>query len=76
VASFDAMINIQPEFVDAWIHKGRALQEMGMFQDALTSFKHALELEPGRREVWNDIGDILEKIGKHEEAQICYEKAR
>jgi tetratricopeptide (TPR) repeat protein len=49
---------------------------MGMYQDALTAFKRALEIEPARKEIWNDIGDILEKIGKHEEAKICYEKAK
>jgi tetratricopeptide (TPR) repeat protein len=70
------MIAIQPEFVDAWILKGRALQELSRYQEALTSFKQALEIEPGRKEIWNDIGEILEKIGKHEEAKICYEKAR
>ena len=70
------MIEQQPEFVDAWIHKGRAQQELGLYQDALTSFKHALEIEPGRKEIWNDIGDILEQIGKHEEAQICYDKSK
>jgi tetratricopeptide (TPR) repeat protein len=70
------MIGLQPEFVDAWILKGRALQELSRYQEALTAFKQALEIEPGRKEIWNDIGGILEKIGKHEEAQICYEKAR
>jgi superkiller protein 3 len=55
---------------------GRSLQELGRYQEALTSFKRALEIEPGRKEIWNDIGEILEKIGKLEEAKICYEKAR
>ena len=70
------MIRLQPDFVDAWIHMGRSLQELGRYQEALTSFKRALEIEPGRKEIWNDIGEILEKIGKLEEAKICYEKAR
>jgi tetratricopeptide (TPR) repeat protein len=70
------MISIQPDFVDAWIYKGRALHELGKYQEALTTFKHALEIDPGRKEVWNDIGEILETIGKHEEAQICYKKAK
>jgi tetratricopeptide (TPR) repeat protein len=69
------MISIQPDFVDAWIYRGRALQEMGEYQEALTSFKHALEIDPGRKEVWEDIGGVLDTIGKHEEAKICYKKA-
>jgi hypothetical protein len=35
-----------------------------------------LEIDPGRKEVWNDIGGILDTIGKHEEAKICYKKAK
>jgi tetratricopeptide (TPR) repeat protein len=70
------MIAIQPDFIDAWIYKGRALYELGKYQEALTTFKHALEIDPGRKEVWNDIAGILETIGKHEEAKICYRKAQ
>jgi tetratricopeptide (TPR) repeat protein len=70
------MITIQPDFVDAWIYKGQALKELGKYQEALTTFKRALEIDPGRKEVWNDIGSILETIGKHEEARICYKKAK
>jgi Flp pilus assembly protein TadD len=70
------MLSLQPDFVDAWIHQGRALQELEKFQEALTSFKRALELDPSRKEVWNDIGATLDKLGKHEEAKICYDKAQ
>jgi tetratricopeptide (TPR) repeat protein len=76
VEAFDAMLHIQPDFVDAYIHKGRALQELELYQDALAVFKRALEIDPMRKECWNDIGDILDRIGKHEEARICYEKGR
>ena len=70
------MLSIQPNFVDAWIHKGRALQELEKYQEALTAFKRSIEIDPSRKEVWNDIGAILDHIGKHEEAQICYGKGR
>ena len=50
------MITIQPDFVDAWIYRGRALQELGKYQEALTSFRQALEIDPGRKEIWEDIG--------------------
>ena len=70
------MISLQPEFVDAWIHQGRALLELEKYQEALTSFKRAIEIDPSRKEVWNDIGATLEKLGKQEEAKICYEKAQ
>ncbi len=70
------MITLQPEFVDAWIHKGQSLKELGKYPDALTAFKRALELDATRKEVWKDIGSILDTIGKHEDAQICYDKSR
>jgi tetratricopeptide (TPR) repeat protein len=70
------MITLQPEFVDAWIHKGRSLKELERYQDALTAFKRALELDASRKEIWKDIGGILDTIGKHEDAQICYDKSR
>jgi Tfp pilus assembly protein PilF len=35
-----------------------------------------LEIDPGRKEVWNDIAEILDTIGKHEEARICFKKAK
>jgi tetratricopeptide (TPR) repeat protein len=62
--------------VDAWVRKGRSLQHAGNYQDALGSYKRALELEPEQKSIWNEIGEILEKLGKHEEAQICYTKAK
>ena len=70
------MISLQPDFVEAYIHQGRALQELEKYPEALTSFKRALEIDPSRKEVWSDIGVTLDKLGKHEEAQICYEKGQ
>jgi tetratricopeptide (TPR) repeat protein len=70
------MTEIEPDFVDAWVRKGRALQHAGNYQDALGSYKRALELDPAQKSIWHEIGEILEKLGKQEEARICYEKAR
>ena len=70
------MTELQPDFVDAWIRRGRSLHHAGNYQEALSSFKHALELDPSKKEVWNDIGAILEKLGKSEESKICYSKAK
>jgi tetratricopeptide (TPR) repeat protein len=70
------MLHIQPDFVDAWVRKGRALQHAGIYQEALASYKRALELDPAQKSIWQEIGEILEKLGKHEEAQICYAKAK
>ncbi|WP_424729841.1 tetratricopeptide repeat protein [Methanoregula sp.] len=52
------------------------MQELEKYQEALTSFKRALEIDPQRKEVWNDVGSTLDKLGKHDEARICYEKAQ
>jgi Flp pilus assembly protein TadD len=70
------MTELQPEFIDAWIRRGRSLHQAGNNQDALSSFKRALEIDPSHKEIWNDIGAILDQLGKHEEARICYSKAK
>ena len=72
----DPNTEIQPDFVDAWIRRGRALYHTREYPEALSSFKQALEIDPSRKEIWNEIGVILEKLGKREEAQICFAKAK
>ena len=58
----------------AWNNKGIALFEMGYTNEALDSFKKAIDISPTAG-LWNNKGIVLDKIGFQKKALEAYNKA-
>lgn len=54
----------------AWL-----LQESGLYQEAETNVRSALEMRPDLRPAWDTLGEILMKTDRLEEARAALEKA-
>src|SRR5660398_150697 len=57
------------------LNKGFALNRLGKYQEAITAFDKALEIDPQDRTAWNNKGLALANLGKYQEAITAYDKA-
>jgi predicted TPR repeat methyltransferase len=52
----------------------RRLREQGKVQTAYICGKRAMELDPGLKDGWYDLGEIAQCLGKRDEARAAYQK--
>ena len=72
---FQKAIDINKKSLDAYIHLGNAQANLGMFDEAISSFKNALVLSPSSGEVLYSIGNIYLLKGENLKAIEYYNKA-
>lgn len=58
----------------AIIERGIALRDLGRLDEALATFTHALELEPGNSKAASERGLTYRRFGRHEEALQDFER--
>ncbi len=73
--SFKKAIEIEPDYVEAWMNKGVALNKIGLHAKALIALKKAIELAPNYAEAWLNKGVALDKLGLHVDALKTIDKA-
>ena len=59
----------------AWSDKGGILSNLKRFNEAVTCYNKALELDNKNKYAWNNKGSILKKMNKTQEALDCFNKA-
>jgi tetratricopeptide (TPR) repeat protein len=77
IASYDKAIAFEPNYADAWTHRGFSQSRLFLYSDALTSYDKAIELNPNiaDEELWNQRGIALTQLGRYTEAIASYDKA-
>jgi serine/threonine protein kinase len=55
-----------------WFKHGNGLLSLGKFEDALTSYDRALEIEPGNDDIWFNRRITLNILGRHEDSINSY----
>jgi tetratricopeptide (TPR) repeat protein len=55
-----------------WYERGEALRRRGRYEDALSNFDRALELQPGYARAWHARGQTLAELGCYFEAVASY----
>jgi tetratricopeptide (TPR) repeat protein len=58
----------------AWLSKGEVLRAMQRYEQALTCYARAAELDPGLDLSWAGRGALLFQLGRYSEAADCYER--
>ena len=75
---YDKVIEIKPDFHEAWINRSKVLDRLGRYQEATTNYYTAIALQSGNKKVlldhWYDLGCELVNLGQHEEAIAAFEK--
>jgi tetratricopeptide (TPR) repeat protein len=64
-----------PQDADAWVNKGLTLEDQRKYDEAVTAYDKAIELDPGNVEAWFRKGFTLRLQGKYDEAIKAFDKA-
>lgn len=64
-----------PDAVMAWLNLGDTYAQAGRYDEALATFRRALEIRPSDPYGWNDLGNVLTLVGRAGEALEPFEKA-
>lgn len=73
--SFDKILELDPESVDAIFYKGVIFRKTNKSDDALKCFNNVLELDPKYIGAWTEKGAILGLMSKYQEALNCLDTA-
>ncbi|MEW6618965.1 MAG: tetratricopeptide repeat protein [bacterium] len=65
----------RPDLAKEWVDKGVELGTLGRYEEALTAYEKAIELEPDDAWAWRGKGYALGELGRYEEALVATEKA-
>ena len=61
--------------IDDLVSKGTSSLKEGKFDDALSFFEQALELDENDPDLWNHKGTALRSLGRYQEAMECFSKS-
>jgi tetratricopeptide (TPR) repeat protein len=75
IESFNKAINIDPNYLSAFINLGFAYQYKEDYVKAIQAFEKAIILNPRSAKLYNTIGLLYDKMGKPDTAVIAYKKA-
>lgn len=71
----DQVLAREPDNVDAWLHRGNALAQLGDLGAALVAFEAVCRLDPRQAQAWSHRGSILRETGRLDEAAQAIERA-
>jgi protein O-GlcNAc transferase len=74
-ASFEEVLQHQPNNAVYWYNLGNAQRELGQTLKALTSFKQSIKLDPSDADAHNNLGNVQRELGQLDLAIKSYEKA-
>jgi Tfp pilus assembly protein PilF len=73
---FDAAIELDPRFAEAWLGKGLVLERaFNKDVEAERAYRRAIELNPAYAEAWTDLGQLLARTGKTQAALEAFDAA-
>ena len=75
IATYEEVINLKPDFAEAWFNKGLALEDLERLPQALEAFEKAKSLGPNDPRPWEKMGAMLQKLGRYQEAKEAFGKA-
>jgi tetratricopeptide (TPR) repeat protein len=67
---------LDANFADPWSNKGDIFSSLGKYDDAISFYDRAIELDPEDARTWNKKGSTLKSLGHLEDAEAAFAKAR
>ena len=64
-----------PELARVWFNKGRDLDDLGEYDEAIEAYDEAIRLNPNYAKAWFNKGLSLDDLGKYDEAVKAYDEA-
>jgi Flp pilus assembly protein TadD len=62
----------RPDDADGWFSYGKLLDWRGHEDAAAAAYRSAVKYNPGNREAWRKLGDVLTRLGDFEGADDAY----
>ncbi|MFW9263632.1 tetratricopeptide repeat protein, partial [Nostoc sp. CALU 546] len=75
IASYDKAIAIKPDYYEALLYRGSALNYLQRYSEAIASDDKAIAIKPNYQEVWYNRGISLVNLQRYSEAIASYDKA-
>lgn len=74
--TLDKLIETDPKCSTHWLNKGRVLNDLGLYEEALIAYKKAIEVDPENPHTWYNAGRFLASIlGKYSESIEYFDMA-
>ena len=75
ISSYDRVIQLKPNFFEAYVNRGIAKAELGRHEDALVDYDKAIELNPDRAGAYFNRGITKAKLGRQKDTLADFDKA-
>ncbi|MHA1828454.1 MAG: tetratricopeptide repeat protein [Candidatus Heimdallarchaeaceae archaeon] len=72
ILSFETYLRINKEDVEVWRLLGESYSEIDNYMSAIDSYNQAIELEPTNQQLYEELGDLYQKMGYPEIAKEKY----
>ena len=73
--AFQKSAELLPDDAEAHYNLGVALKNLGLFDDAVTSYRHAIKIKPDYFEAHSNLGNTLKQLDLFSDAVACYRRA-
>lgn len=74
VASYDQVLELKKDVLQAWLGRGAALRKLKRYADALTTYGRAINVKEDFPEAWYGRSVVLRKLKRFAEALATYER--
>lgn len=64
---------LAPLLARGWSDLARLKFEMALYNEAIMLYQRSLEIQPARPDVWRQLGESYEALGRIENAKECYQ---
>lgn len=75
IAQFSKAIELDPDYINAYVARASAYENVGKFQEASEDYNRALVFKPKETDVWYRLGVAYNKLNKYDEALLALNKA-
>jgi tetratricopeptide (TPR) repeat protein len=74
LASFDKILETEPNNFQAWVNRAGALQDLNRNTEALESYDRALQINPNSTMALNNRGTVLYTLGRYNDAVSSFDQ--
>jgi tetratricopeptide (TPR) repeat protein/S1-C subfamily serine protease len=75
IAAFQSVIQIDPQFLQAWQHQGYVMNKLGRYSEALNCYQKVLEIDPNNFVAFSERGGVLKRLKLYPDAIASYSQA-
>jgi tetratricopeptide (TPR) repeat protein len=68
-------LEVESDNAPAWFMKSSCLENLGLYEEAISSYDMLIRLKPDFPDAWNQRGILFAKLGNYKDALTCIEKA-